>query len=137
MQEQRLLDRIRLIAGNATRRVGEDPRQMIRSVQAHLQRILNTRHGNVPIAVDYGIPDFTNLMNDFHDSRQSLERTIRNTILKYEPRLKAVRVAFLEQEEDKLTLRFQISAQLVMKDHRDPVMFESVLDAGGRITVKE
>lgn len=110
---------------------------MIRSVQEHLQRILNTRQGNVPIAEDYGIPDFTDMMSGFYESKQSVERSIRNTIMKYEPRLQGVRVAFIEQEEDKLTLRFQISAQLALKGHKDPVMFESVLDAGGHIQVKQ
>lgn len=136
MREHRLLDRIRILDKNPSRRVTEDPSQMIRSVQEHLQRILNTRQGNVPIADDYGIPDFTNLMNGFLESKRSVEQTIRNTILKYEPRLQSVRVSFLEQADDKLTLRFQISAQLMLRGQNDPVMFESVLDAGGRFTVK-
>jgi len=136
MREHRLLDRIRLAAKNPSRRVTEDPKQMIRSVQEHLQRILNTRQGNVPIADDYGIPDFTNLMSGFPESRRAIERTIRNTIQTFEPRLQGVRVVFLDQQEDKLTLSFQISAQLVLAGHKDPVTFESVLDAGGRIEVK-
>jgi type VI secretion system protein len=101
-----------------------------------LQCLLNTRHGNVPIADDYGIPDFTNLMSGFLESKRSIEQTIRNTIVKYEPRLQGVRVSFLEQEDDKLTLRFQISAQLALGVYGDPVIFESVLDSGGRFTVK-
>jgi type VI secretion system protein len=136
MREHRLLDRIRLAAKNPSRRVTEDPKQMIRSVQEHLQRILNTRQGNVPIADDYGIPDFTNLMSGFPESRRAIERTIRNTIQTFEPRLQGVRVVFLDQQEDKLTLSFQISAQLVLAGHKDPVTFESVLDAGKRIEVK-
>lgn len=136
MREHRLLDRIRIMDKNPSRRVTEDPHQMLRSVQEHLQRILNTRQGNVPIADDYGIPDFTNLMSGYHDSKRTVEQTLRNTILKFEPRLKGVRVSFLEQGEEKLTLRFQISAQLDLHDSKDPVMFESVLDAGGHITVK-
>jgi len=136
MREHRLLDRIRLAAKNPSRRVTEDPKQMIRSVQEHLQRILNTRQGNVPISDDYGIPDFTNLMSGFPESRRAIERTIRNTIQTFEPRLQGVRVVFLDQQEDKLTLSFQISAQLLLAGHKDPVTFESVLDAGGRIEVK-
>ncbi|MDA8138486.1 MAG: type VI secretion system baseplate subunit TssE [Desulfobacteraceae bacterium] len=136
MREHRLLERIRLLEQNPSRRMTEDPGEMIHSVQKHLQSLLNTRHGNVPIADDYGIPDFTNLMNGFLESKRSVEQTIRNTITKYEPRLQGVRVTFLDQEEDKLTLRFQISAQLAIGEHGDPVMFESVLDSGGKFTVK-
>jgi len=137
MLEHRLLDRLRMMAKNPDRRMTEDPNQMVRSVQEHLERILNTRIGNVPIADDYGIPDFTNLISGYYESKQSVERTIRNTIMKYEPRLQLVRVAFLEQEDERLTLRFQISAQLKQGDNKDPVMFESVLDAGGHIEVKQ
>ncbi len=136
MQEHRLLDRIRLAMKNPSRRVTQDPKQMIRSVQEHLQRILNTRQGNVPIADDYGIPDFTNLMSGFPESKRSIERTIRNTIQYYEPRLQGVRITFLDQHDKTLTISFQISAQLVLPGHKDPVTFESVLDAGGHFDVK-
>lgn len=136
MQEHRLLDRIRLAMKNPSRRVTQDPKQMIRSVQEHLQRILNTRQGNVPIADDYGIPDFTNLMSGFPESKRSIERTIRNTIQYYEPRLQGVRITFLDQHDEKLNLSFQISAQLLLPGHKDPVTFESVLDSGGHFEVK-
>ncbi|MCJ8501790.1 type VI secretion system baseplate subunit TssE [Desulfatitalea alkaliphila] len=137
MREHRLLDRIRESARNPSRRVTEDPAQMIRSVQSHLQRILNTRQGNVPIAEDYGIPDFTDLMSGYPESRRVIEHTIRDTIQKYEPRLRQVRVVFLDQAGDALTVHFQINAQLVLAGHRDPVTFDSVLDTGGQIKVKK
>jgi len=136
MREHRLLDRLRLMEKNPTRRVTEDPNEMIRSVQRHLQRILNTRHGSAPIAEDFGIPDFTNFMSSFPDSQRVIERTIRHTIQAYEPRLQGVRVAFRPQEDDPLNLSFQISARLVLKSHKEPVTFESVVDSGGHIQVK-
>lgn len=136
MREHRLLDRIRVMAKNPSRRVTEDPKQLIRSVQEHLQRILNTRQGNVPIAEDYGIPDFTELMSGYPESQRVIERAIRNTIERYEPRLQAVRVAILGEEKDSLTLSFQISARMLLREGKDSVVFDSVLDAGGRFTVK-
>jgi type VI secretion system protein len=136
MREYRLLDRIRAIARNPTRRVTQDPKQVIRSVQEHLQRILNTRQGNVKIAADYGIPDFTNFMNAFPEAQRELERVIRQTIQTYEPRLQGVRVTFLPREDDPLTLSFQIQARLALKEFKEAVMFESVVDAGGQIRVK-
>ncbi len=136
MREHRLLDRIRYLDKNPSRRVTEDPGQTLYSVQEHLQRILNTRQGSAPIADEYGIPDFTNLMSGYPESQRAIERTIRNTIQKFEPRLQGVRISFLQQEDDVLTLSFQITAQLVLKDHKDPITFESVLDSGGHIVVK-
>ena len=136
MREYRLLDRIRAMAKNPSRRVTEDPQQMIRSVQEHLQRILNTRQGNVPIAEEYGVPDFTELMSGYPESQRVIERAIRNTIERFEPRLQAIRVTLLGGEKESLTLSFQISARLMLKDGRDSVTFDSVLDSGGRFTVK-
>ena len=136
MHEHRLLDRIRLLDKNPSRRVTEDPKQMIHSIQEHLQRILNTHMGSVPIADDLGVPDFTNFMSAFPDSQRSIERSLRQTIQKYEPRLQGIRVAFFPKEDDPLSISFQITARLVLKDHKDPVSFESMVDADGRIRIK-
>ncbi|MBW2125076.1 MAG: type VI secretion system baseplate subunit TssE, partial [Deltaproteobacteria bacterium] len=54
----------------------------------------------------------------------------------YEPRLKAVRVNFLPQEEDLLTLRFQIIAKIITDEETLPVMFESEVDTEGKIKLR-
>jgi type VI secretion system protein len=136
MREHRLLDRIRLLDKNPQRRVTQEPAQMMRSIQEHLQRILNTHVGSVMIAEDFGVPDFTNFMSGFPDSQRSLERSLRQTIQKYEPRLQGVRVHFFPREDDPLSIAFQITARLVLEGHRDPVSFESMLDSDGRIRIK-
>lgn len=137
MREHRLLDRIRLMHQKPHRRVTRDTNQMIRSIQQHLQRILNTRMGSVPIAEDYGVPDFTNFMSTFPDSQQGIERSLRHTIQTYEPRLQGVRVTFFPREEDPLSISLQITARLVLKDNEAPVSFESKVDADGRIRMQE
>lgn len=121
---------------NPNRRVTEDPKQMIRSIQEHLQRILNTRTGSAPIAEDFGVPDFTNFMSAFPDSQKGLERSLRQTIQKYEPRLQGVRVSFFPREDDPLSISFQITARLVMEDHKDSISFESTVDSDGHIKIK-
>ena len=136
MREHRLLDRIRLYNRNPGRKVTEDPKEMIRSIQDHLQRILNTRQGSAPIAEDFGVPDFTNFMSAFPDSQRVIERGLRLTIQKYEPRLEGVRVGFFPREDDPLTVSFHITARLVLKDHKESVSFESMVDSGGHIRVK-
>jgi type VI secretion system protein len=136
MREHRLLDRIRLMARNPQRRITEEPAQMIRSIQRHLQRILNTRQGNTLIAEDFGVPDFTNFMSSFPDSRSSVERQLRQTIQKYEPRLRGVRVRFSPREDDPLSVSFQITAQLILKSHHAPVAFESLVDSSGHVRLK-
>jgi type VI secretion system protein len=138
MREHRLLDRIRHMGKNPHRGVTQDPQQMIHSIQQHLQRILNTRMGSALIAEDYGVPDFTNFMSTFPDSQRGIERSLRQTIQKYEPRLQGVRVTFFpRKEDDPLSISLQITARLVSKGHKESVLFTSVVDADGRIRMQE
>lgn len=135
MREERLLNRLRTWERDPARRGREDPRKIVDSVLEHLQRILNTKQGNVPIADDYGVPDFTDLRHFSSESVREIERSIRQTIQKYEPRLKAVRVSFVPQDEDNLSLRFQIAAKLV-SESKTQVFFETVIDSEGKIDIR-
>ena len=136
MREERLTERIRSWKKAPDRRGGPDSRRMIDSIIRHLERILNTRRGSAPIAEDYGIPDFTDLRSGFPEAIRDLERTIRDTLQKYEPRLRSVRVKFIPQEEDMLTVSFQIVARLILEEEKDPVVFESIMDPDGRVTIR-
>jgi len=136
MREQRLLERIRLWEKEPDRRSREDTGRIIDSVLMHLQRILNTKVGSVQIAEDFGLPDFTDLIDNYPESIRDLERSIRKMVLKYEPRLSSIRVEFVPQEEAKLSLDFQITAELVTEDERVPVVFESQMESSGKMKVK-
>ncbi|MBN2254116.1 MAG: type VI secretion system baseplate subunit TssE [Deltaproteobacteria bacterium] len=136
MRDERLLERIRNIELNPDRREGRDTGRRINSILNHLQRVLNTKQGSTPIADDYGIPDFTNMPGAFSTgATQDMERIIKHVIERYEPRLAKVRATFKVQEDDVLALRFEIDARLA--DENIPVTFETVVDAGGKITIKE
>jgi len=134
MREERLLERIRFQEKDPRRSATEDPKKVIGSVLRHLQLILNTRRGDVPIAADYGIPDFTDFRNSYPFSLRDFERSICKTVEKYEPRLKNPRVKFIPLEEDRLSLSFKILGRLYIGD--EPVTFESELGADGKIKVK-
>jgi type VI secretion system protein len=135
MREERLLDRIRGWEKRPILRNREDPRRVTDSVLRHLQRLLNTKEGNVPIAPDYGVPDFTDFLHSYPDSVREMERTLRLVIQKYEPRLKAVRVSFIPQDESALSLSFQITARLSMEE-KTQVLFETRVDSEGKIEVR-
>jgi len=90
MREDRLIERIRLREKEPARSATEDPKKVMVSVLRHLQKILNTRRGGVPIADDYGVPDFTDFMRVYPDALREVEKSIQNTIQKYEPRLTTV-----------------------------------------------
>ena len=135
MREERLFERIQTWEKEPARREKEDPQRVIDSILRHLKRILNTKQGNVPIADDYGIPDFTDSLNDLTGSVREMEKTLRIAIQKYEPRLKAVKVSFISQEEDLLSLRFQIAARLT-SESKTQVLFETHMDPDGKVTIR-
>ena len=135
MREERLLERLQTWEKEPARRGKEDPRRIVDSVLRHLQRILNTKQGNVLIAEDYGIPDFSDFINTLPRSVGELEKSIRLAIQKYEPRLMAVRVTFIPQEEDRLSLRFQIIGKL-STESKTQVYIETVIDSDGKIEIK-
>lgn len=136
MREERLIQRIRTWEKTPDRRDGQDPKRLIDSIVRHLERILNTRRGSVGVADDYGIPDLTDFRSGFPDSVRDLEMTIRDTIEKFEPRLKSVRVKFVPQDEDMLKVTFQIVAQLALEDEKTPVMLESMMGSDGKVTIR-
>jgi type VI secretion system protein len=135
MREERLLERIRSWQQKPERRAREDPRRTIDSILRHLTRILNTKQGNVPIAEDYGIPDFTDFATSYLESVGGLERSLRQVIQRYEPRLKVQRVSFVPQEEGALSLRFDIVARLATSGEKVPVHFETVVDTNGKVSI--
>jgi len=135
MYEDRLLERIAGLEEPAGRRRGTDVSRAVDSIIRHLQRMLNTRQGSVPIAEDYGIPDMTNFpAQDMDGAGRDIAGAIRDFIRVYEPRLDKVRITFEQREENMLALRFRLEGVLV-GENRTPVMFETVVDAGGRMTV--
>jgi type VI secretion system protein len=96
-------------------------RQMFRgddiesAVTNHLQQMLNTRQGSALTIPDYGIVEVSELLHDFVSTANVVQRCVKNTISKYEPRLKNVQVRSIEPEEDSMTyaMGFEITAQLV------------------------
>jgi type VI secretion system protein len=135
MREERLLERLQSWEREPARREKENPRRVVDSVLRHLQRILNTKQGNVPIAEDYGVPDFTEFLNEIPESIRDLEKSIRLTVQKYEPRLIGVKVSFIPQEEDLLSAHFQLVARLTT-DSKTQVFFETLIDSEGKVNVK-
>jgi len=118
------------------RSMSEDPKKIIDNIMLHLQKVLNTRQGGVQIAADYGLPDFNDVMHSQSGAQREIEKSIRKTIQKYEPRLKAVRVKYIPLEENLLSLNFEIHARLALEDKDQAVVFESQVGDDGRITLR-
>ena len=106
------------------------------SVLRHLQQMMNVRQGSVPTVPDYGLPDFNDIAMRFPDAIVELRRAIKQCIERYEPRLAKVKVDYVPEENDPLTLRFEITAQLRVDEKRTPVWFETTLNSAGKVAVK-
>ncbi len=101
------------------------------AVVEHLKVLLNTRHGESPAALGYGIPDFSDVVHAFPMAIQVLQRAIRETILEYEPRLRQVQVRHIPTD-DPLTLHFEISGRL---EGQRLLKLQTRVNAGGKLDV--
>lgn len=135
--DKSLLERLADPQRDAPRTLRGNTNQLAKSVLRHLQKMLNTRHGNAPVQLDYGLPDLTELVHSFPESIAQMQKAIRNTIEKYEPRLRAVKVSYVPSDDDPLRVKFEITAQLVTTREKTPIWFETTLDSSGQVEVKE
>lgn len=85
--------------------------QIILSVLDNMQRILNCRAGTLAHLPDYGLPDMTQILQGLPGTAHQVMATLSGVLLKYEPRLKSIKVAMLEQTLPG-ELRYAIDAEL-------------------------
>jgi type VI secretion system protein len=135
MGEERLVERLRSWEREPLRRERADQGRVVDSILAHLRCILNTRQGGVPIAADYGVPDFLDFLQTYPESVREIEHSIWRVIELYEPRLERVQVSFIPWEDDLLVLRFQILGQL-RGGSGAQLRFETTVDTDGKVCVR-
>ena len=135
MKEERLLERLQNTEKNPGSRIENDLPRKVNSIMGHLQNLLNTHQGSVPIADDYGIPDITNTQGEsVTEMTRRIELTLQDVIKKYEPRLAKVKVMLISQKDEVLSLRFKLEAVLIT-ENSTPVVLETVVSTGGKINV--
>ena len=82
--------------GTALDQVSEET-QVILSVLDNMQRIVNCRAGTLAHLPDYGLPDMTKILQGMPGTAHELMSILSTVLLKYEPRLKKVKVVLLAQ----------------------------------------
>lgn len=134
---ERLLERMRRAEKGNNNPGVPDSQLVLDSVQNHLMQLLNTAQGSVPIADDYGIPDFFSLfgLGDI-EAIAKLERVLETAVRKYEPRLRNVSIQSVNKDEIGLNLHLQLSGSIPLEDKEITVSFNTHLDAGGRIAIE-
>ncbi len=117
------------------RTMQEDTNALMRSILHNLQQILNTRQGSAAAQMELGILTPTEIAYNFPDSITQVQRAIRECIEKYEPRLTAVEVSYIEDSDDPLSLRFQITGKLATSKYQTMMSFDTVVDSAGQINL--
>lgn len=110
------------------------PGDEVAAIVAHLQVLLNTRRGDSVTVPEFGVLDFSDLVHEFPGAISQLSRSIRATIMEYEPRLKNVSVRHIP-DEHALTLRFEIVAQLAQGRAARTLKVATTIRPGGRFDV--
>ncbi len=139
MRGERLLERISS-AGHEEEKQGKREQEILEnSIREHLIRILNTRQGSVPIALDYGVPDYhsmaTRFSTDPSESISDIQEGILLAINKYEPRLKTVKVKFLEKKDFDITMSIEIEGTASSREGDFTITLRATISAEGRIEI--
>ncbi len=135
-EDRTLLERLARGKRVQVRTMTEDTGALVRSILRNLQKILNTRQGHAPAQLDFGIPAPSDITTNFPESIPMMQRIIRDSIEKYEPRLTAVNVIHVESDDDVLSLRFQITGKLATSQNHAPVFFDTLVDSSGHIRLQ-
>ena len=135
-RELTLFERMRSPDSDQKKTVKYEAEKLFNSIKEHLQKVLNTRQGHALIRPDYGMPDFTDFIQTLPDSVAEMEINIKQTIEKYEPRLKNIHVQFKPVPDNQFILYFEIMADVILPDEQFVATFNTVINSTGKIDVK-
>jgi len=145
----RLIDESPLEAADAPKSHEESARLFRISVQRDVELLLNTRRSIVPVdpmfselrrsVHEFGLPDTTGVSPGTPEGRARLTDDVRDTILRFEPRLANVVVRLGESDRIKTPqVRFVVSATLRMDPTPEQIVFDTVLDMStGAVDVQD
>jgi type VI secretion system protein len=107
-----------------------DVNELLESMRDDLEKLFNTRRGTVLIDPDFGLPDFTHLMNGYSaPDVGEIQRDILQQVRDYESRLSKITVTALDSKAAGNSLGFGLTAVF---DHKNQ---EQVLSAN--IAIKD
>jgi type VI secretion system protein len=89
-----------------------EEKKLRQSIVENLKMVLQTRQGSVLHLPDFGIPD---VLQEYFDSGNSLDpikKKIRDTILKYEPRISEAKVLKSDFDPNNMRISLKIIATI-------------------------
>jgi type VI secretion system protein len=113
-----------------------DVNEMMESVRDDLEKLFNTRRGTVLIDENYGLPDFTHLMNGYAaPDADEIERNLSYQVRQYETRLSAVSLSYQEPGSRSIGLRFALSAMFHHKNQELNLVAQVQFNDNGSVSV--
>lgn len=105
------------------------------AIISHLKNMLNTRQGSSLTCPDYGLMEVSEVLHEFPDAIGLLQRSIKNSVQQYEPRLKNVQVRQVKSDVAQvMVLEFEITAQIQFPDgRRQQLRFGASVDHSGNV----
>ena len=106
--------------------------QTFLSVRDNIERILNSRRRSLAHLPDYGLDDLSEIYRHLPSSTHKLRNAIEATLLKYEPRLKAVEIE-VHAPEPGIVVSFTMVCHL----HQEGlVRFDTVFTPDGKTRLR-
>jgi len=113
--------------------------ELRQSVRRDLEHLLNTRYRIVEPGeefpqvgnsiLNYGLPDLATVNISNIEKRKDFTHQLEKILKIFEPRFKEVKVAYVENKDQKdRTLRFRIDAMLYADPTPEVIVFDSILE---------
>ncbi|MDX1805047.1 MAG: type VI secretion system baseplate subunit TssE [Alcanivorax sp.] len=81
----------------------------LRSIHDHLQRLLNARYDVLEHLPEHGLPDLPSLYDGLPYSIDLLARLVRDSIIRFEPRLQHVQVTARQAGHNDCVVQLEVS----------------------------
>ena len=95
-----------------------DVDEIIESLRDDLEKLLNTRRGTVLVDPEFGLPDFTHLMNGYAiPDVEQIKRELLRQVRQYETRLETVELDYQQPTHRAASLKFGLNAMFRHKQH--------------------
>lgn len=113
-----------------------DVNEVMESVRDDLEKLFNTRRGTVLIDPDFGLPDFTHLMNGYSaPDVGEIQRNLLTQVRDYDKRLLNTQVVAQEGRATESNLRFALTAVFNHKSQEHTLSSNIVINDNGSIAV--
>ncbi|WP_437661662.1 type VI secretion system baseplate subunit TssE [Sorangium sp. So ce1182] len=105
------------------------------AILTHLGHMLNTRQGSSLTCPDYGLMEVSEVLHEFPEAIGLVQRSLKNCIQAYEPRLKNVQVRHMRGDSvQSMILEFEITAQIQFPDgRRQALRLGAAVDQSGNV----